>query len=198
MGFSEIFMNNHGGFVAASAHGRFQPLHKGHLEYLLAAKERCDFLWIGVTQFDVFALASSPHDVHREDPINNPLSYFERVEMIREVMVEAGLGLDEFGVLPFPVDRPQSLANFLPTSIPVFTTVCEPWNEYKVELLRNYGYEVVVLWHREAKVYEGLDVRARMASGDPTWRDLVPPAAVRIVEKYKIAARLRKLSVGDS
>ncbi|MEE3919398.1 hypothetical protein V2I01_16940 [Micromonospora sp. BRA006-A] len=35
------------------AHGRFQVLHMEHLEYLLAAAERCDFLHVGITQPDV-------------------------------------------------------------------------------------------------------------------------------------------------
>ncbi len=30
-------------------HGRFQPFHNGHLEYLLAALERCETLIIGIT-----------------------------------------------------------------------------------------------------------------------------------------------------
>ena len=32
-------------------HGRFQGLHNGHMEYLLTAKKRCDFLVIGITNF---------------------------------------------------------------------------------------------------------------------------------------------------
>lgn len=180
--------------AVASVHGRFQPLHKGHLEYLLTAKEHCDFLWVGVTQFDVLNLANSPHDLHRENPLNNPLSYFERAEMIVDVLTEAGLGLAEFGVLPFPVDRPESLVNFLPLSIPIMTTICEPWNEFKVDLLRSLGYEVVVLWRRDVKLYDGMDVRNRIRQGDLTWRERVPPASARIIEKYDLSARLRDLS----
>jgi nicotinamide mononucleotide adenylyltransferase len=114
--------------------------------------------------------------------------------MVTEVMTEAGLGRAEFGVTPFPVDRPSSFANFLPTSIPVVTTICEPWNEYKVKLLRDSGYEVVVLWQRDIKVYEGVDVRNRIRVGDASWKDLVPPATVRVIEKYDLADRLRKIA----
>jgi nicotinamide-nucleotide adenylyltransferase len=177
-----------------SAHGRFQPLHLGHLEYLLAAKAYCDFLWIGITQFDVTSLAESPADLHRQDPFNNPLSYFERAEMITGVMLEAGLRYGTFGVLPFPIDRPASLANYLPTSIPVFTTICEPWNRYKIETLHRAGYTVVVLWDRKEKSYEGMHVRKNILAGKSEWRQLVPPATVRIVEKYRVPDRLREAS----
>lgn len=30
-------------------HGRFQPLHLKHMEYILAAKMRCQKLYIGIT-----------------------------------------------------------------------------------------------------------------------------------------------------
>ena len=31
--------------------GRFQGLHLGHMEYLLAGAQRCEHLLVGVTQF---------------------------------------------------------------------------------------------------------------------------------------------------
>ncbi len=176
--------------AAGSAHGRFQPLHNGHLEYLLAAKRRCEFLWIGITQFNVKALAESPADRHRESPSENPLTYFERVELIIEAMVSEGVGLTTFGLLPFPIETPDVLHDFLPTTIPIFTTVYEDWNRYKIEVLRSRGYDVRVLWEREKKVYEGVEVRHRICIGDSSWRELVPPATVRAVEKYKIRERL--------
>jgi len=40
-------------FKEGSAHGRFQPFHNGHLEYVLAAQKQSDFLWIGITKFDI-------------------------------------------------------------------------------------------------------------------------------------------------
>ena len=33
-------------------HGRFQPFHNGHLEYLRGAAERSDEVWIGITNPD--------------------------------------------------------------------------------------------------------------------------------------------------
>ncbi len=32
--------------------GRFQGLHIGHMEFLLEAKKRCRFLFIGVSNYD--------------------------------------------------------------------------------------------------------------------------------------------------
>ena len=33
-------------------HGRFQPFHKGHLEYLAGAAERSDEVFVGITNPD--------------------------------------------------------------------------------------------------------------------------------------------------
>ena len=33
-------------------HGRFQGLHHGHMEYLLAGMDRCEHLFIGITNYD--------------------------------------------------------------------------------------------------------------------------------------------------
>jgi cytidyltransferase-like protein len=71
----DITMGKRDRFPQASAHGRFQPFHNGHLEYILAAKERCDFLWIGITKFEIFT--TTPLGRQRERPENNSLTYFE-------------------------------------------------------------------------------------------------------------------------
>ena len=33
-------------------HGRFQPFHNGHLEYMRGAAEQSDELWVGITNPD--------------------------------------------------------------------------------------------------------------------------------------------------
>lgn len=188
-------MNN--SIPVASAHGRFQPLHKDHLEYLLAAKEDCDFLWVGITQFNVRALSESPLARHRELRANNPLTYFERVELITEALLDEGIQRNEFGITPFPIESPDALPDFLPTTIPIFTTICDDWNRYKIRLLREKGYQVIVLWERTEQALTGMQVREKIREGDPQWRDYVPPATVRAVERYQLSERL-KLSVRAS
>src|SRR6266566_3359337 len=86
-------------FKEGSAHGRFQPFHNGHLEYVLAAQKQCSFLWIGITKFDIEEL--SPLGRTREKPENNPLTYHQRLTMITEALVENGVGRAEFAFIPF-------------------------------------------------------------------------------------------------
>jgi len=176
-----------------SAHGRFQPLHKGHMEYLIAAKRQCDFLWIGITQVDIRSLLASPAAPHRELPQDNPLTYFERVRIISEALSDQGVGESEFGILPFPIETPDVLGDFLPTDIPVFTTIYDEWNRHKVKALTEAGYRVIILWERDHKQYRGSQVRAKILEGADTWRDMVPRATERAVSAYNLRQRLINL-----
>jgi len=177
-----------------SAHGRFQPLHNEHLEYLLEAKKRCHYLWIGITQFNIKNLSESPEDRHRELPFNNPFSYFERVEMITNALVNENIPLSDFGLFPFPIETPRLLHDFLPTSIPIFTTICEEWNRHKISMLTSMGYKVVVLWERLEKSIEGKNIRLSIAHGNNDWENTVPTTTKYLVEKYNIQARLQNLN----
>jgi nicotinamide mononucleotide adenylyltransferase len=135
-----------------SIHGRFQPFHNDHLEYALAAKKACRFLWIGITKFDIAPTEASPLGRDRERPENNPLTYFERVSIISAALIDAGIDRSSFGFVPFPIETPKRLSGFMPISIPCFTTICEEWNKEKIRVLRALGYEVKVLWERERKM----------------------------------------------
>jgi len=176
-----------------SAHGRFQPLHKGHMEYLVAAKEQCDFLWVGITQFNIRSLLQSPAAPHRALPQDNPLTYFERVRMVSEALSDEGIGTSDFGIVPFPIEAPDLLHDFLPADIPVFTTIYDEWNRHKVRVLLEVGYQVFVLWERDFKQYRGSEVRAKILDGDDGWRDMVPKATERAVAAYDLRERLIRL-----
>jgi nicotinamide mononucleotide adenylyltransferase len=175
----------------ASVHGRFQVLHNDHLEYILAAKKRCRYLWIGITKYDIDHL--NPLGRHRERPEANPLTYFERIQIIKEALVDAGIHPAEFSFVPFPIENPTLLTRFLPNNIPCFTTICEDWNREKIQLLKDYGYTVLVLWEREPKKISGSRIREDIAAGGTMWRDLVPAATARAVKKLALAARIRSL-----
>ena len=183
-------------FEAASAHGRFQPIHNGHLEYLLAAKARCRYLWVGITAYelDVSRLRSTD----RERPENNPLTYFERVRLITLALLDAGVKGSDFGFLPFPIEAPDKLPNFLPLRIPCFTTICEPWNREKIGILERIGYKVVVLYERKEKSVTGKMVRNNIQAGGKEWEVLVPRAVIGEIINLDLARRLRELGAGHS
>ena len=190
MGFQELHL-----IPVGSVHGRFQPFHNEHLEYVLAAKKRCGYLWIGITKHDITSADLNLLGAHRELPQNNPLTFFERVEMIRDSLLNASIPAAEFSFTPFPIEMPAHLSNFLPHAIPCFTTICEEWNRRKIKVLRDLGYSVEVLWERESKAITGSIIRKHLIDGSAEWRSMVPPAVADALDRLNLVARLRALQM---
>ena len=54
-------------------HGRFQPFHLGHREYLRLALDRRETLLIGITNADPTQIAEEAEATHRHRPDRQPL-----------------------------------------------------------------------------------------------------------------------------
>ncbi len=64
-------------------HGRFQGLHLGHMEYLMAGFQRCEHLFIAITNFDIESeKPKNEANPTRTSKNSNPFSYFHRYMMI--------------------------------------------------------------------------------------------------------------------
>jgi nicotinamide mononucleotide adenylyltransferase len=184
--------------TTGSVHGRFQPFHNDHLEYVLAALKLCEFLWIGITKYDITPTDSNPLGRPRERPESNPLTFFERVNVVSEALLDQGVERTRFGFVPFPIETPHRLPDFMPIEIPCYTTVCEDWNREKIEVLKGLGYDVRVLYEREFKAVSGGKIRADIVAGREDWKKLVPSATVRAVEKLGLRKRLIRLGQTDT
>ena len=165
-------------------HGRFQPFHNGHFEYLLAASELCDRLVIGITQYDPETTdrGSPPHRMAESD---NPFSYWERLQIIRGAIAKSTLTKREVEVVPFPIHEPENIWRFVdPTSI-MFTTIYDRWNVEKIRRLKDQSFRVHVLWRRRVKEIEGKRVRLAMRQYPLEFRALVPEGAFEVIEEIK-------------
>lgn len=177
-----------------SVHGRFQPPHLGHFEYIHEAMNLCDFLWIGIARPDIREYDPCEVAKHRADVANNPLTYFERITIIEQMLIESGKSRLQFGFVPFPIDKPERLPDFLPTSVVCFTTIYDDWNRHKVAKLQMAGYKVEVLWERTDKLYAGQAIRDSIRAGTSDWESMVPPATARILKDLDLGKRLAHLS----
>jgi nicotinamide-nucleotide adenylyltransferase len=158
-------------------HGRFQPFHNGHLEYLRGAAARCDELFVGITNPDPRRIKEEPSDPLRHLPESNPFSYVERLLMIEAVAAEEGVRAH---VIPFPVNEPELWPAYVPAGVTQFLRLFSDWGGTKLERLRAAGYEVVVLDEGAEKEISGVDVRAAMRDGE-AWESLVPPGVARVI-----------------
>jgi len=171
-------------------HGRFQPLHVGHLEYLLAGRHACEHLVVGITNPDPASVVVEPTQPDRHLPEANPFTYYERYLMAEAALVGAGVHLDDFRIVPFPHSRPELLPSYVPADAVHFLTVYDDWGEEKRRRLDDLGMKTCVLWRRTHKVTTGTEIRRRIAAGQP-WQHLVPPGVATVLTEHGMAERLR-------
>lgn len=166
--------------------GRFQPVHVGHMEYLEAARRRCDRLIVAITNPDIRALQHHNADPNRSKQESNPFSYFLRFEMIDQSLRDAGWRPEEYAVVPADISDLENLSVFLPDArqATVFITVYDQWGEEKARRLRELRYEVEILWRREMsdRITSGTEVRRRIRENG-AWRHLVPSGVIFHVER---------------
>ncbi|MCH7999022.1 MAG: adenylyltransferase/cytidyltransferase family protein [Chloroflexi bacterium] len=165
-------------------HGRFQPFHNGHLEYLRAAVEKCENLVIGITNADPTQISEEATSEHRHLPESNPFTFFQRSVMIRELLIEEGIPLERSLIIPFPVHSPERWRYYLPPDVVHYLRVFSPWEQAKVDRLHQQGYVVEVLHPGVSKAVEATEVRRRMADGEG-WEELVPPSVARVIHRMQ-------------
>ncbi|WP_457934409.1 hypothetical protein LOS73_02335 [Pseudoalteromonas sp. SCSIO 43210] len=176
-----------------SIHGRFQPFHNEHVDYALAALKSCDFLWIGITQYDIEELKKCKDSPNRGVLSSNPLTYLERINIIKDALLDANIDRAKFDFIPFPIDEPEKLYQFVDINTVCFTTIRESWNRAKVERLSQAGYKVEVLWENlEDKEVSSTLIRESLLNGNGLWKKMVQPSTQRHINSLDLAKRLQE------
>ena len=165
-------------------HGRFQPFHIGHLEYLRGAAERSDEVSVGITNPDPARVRPEPSDPARHLPESNPWNYWERMMMVKAAALDLGLDLARIHPIPFPVNEPELWPAYVPSGVTQYIRLFSDWGGTKLDRLREAGYEVVVLDEGAAKEVSGADVRAALREGRD-WEALVPPGVARVIKSLE-------------
>ena len=162
-------------------HGRFQPFHNGHLEYLRGAAAHCDEVFVGITNPDPQRIKEEPSDPLRHLPESNPFTYVERLLMVEAVAEDEGIRTH---VIPFPVNEPELWSAYVPAGVTQYLRLFSEWGGTKLERMREAGYEVVVLDEGVDKEISGVDVRAALRAGGE-WEALVPPGVARVIRSLE-------------
>ncbi len=162
-------------------HGRFQPFHNGHLEYLRGAAGRCDEVFVGITNPDPQRVKEEASDPLRHLPESNPFTYVERLLMIEAVAEDEGIRVH---VIPFPVNEPELWSAYVPAGVTQYLRLFSDWGGTKLERMREADYDVAVLDEGAEKELSGADVRAALRAG-VGWESLVPPGVVRVIRSLE-------------
>lgn len=163
--------------------GRFQPLHRQHVELFGIALSRCDRLVVAITNPDPGSRrpeASSAHR-HREDA--NPLTYYERAVLVGAALAEEGWA-GRAVTVPFDLTRPEHWPAYVPLGARHFVRAFSGWEREKAARLAAAGYPVTVLDGDPAQKLSATLVRELLATGDDRWVEHVPPATVELLRAF--------------
>lgn len=176
--------------------GRYQIFHLKHMEGVLAAKMRCNKLYIGITHPDIVAYAAtSPLDVNGVTKRENPLTYFERMEMIQSALRDFGVKRKEFEIIPFPISQPDLITQYAPKDATYYMSLCTPWDEEKYRILQSQGLKTEVLWRRnpEEMGITGKVIR-ELITEDKEWQQHVPRSVAEYLIEHGLDRRIRELN----
>lgn len=157
--------------------GRFQPFHKGHLEAVRHLSKMGDV---------IMALGSAQYG----HTFRNPFSCSERMSMIAMAVEEAGLQVMD--IVPVKdIHNHQRWAEHVKASVPAYDVIFTN-SEVDRRIFSFAGDTVLKEWLHDRDRYEGKRIREALAQGTG-WRELVPPAVEKILEKIGAEKRLREL-----
>jgi nicotinamide mononucleotide adenylyltransferase len=169
----------------ALALGRFQPLHNQHMEYLLATAEQGGHLIVGITNPSRILPPPPVTAPHRSERVANPFSYFARFRMVRDALMNEGMGLNDFSIVPAILGSTGLLDTLPePEDIICCITINDAWGKEKQRIIEESGIRVRVLWERgaDAELITGTMIRSRMRVGEP-WESFVPGPAAAVVRE---------------
>ena len=188
------------------AQGRFHIIHWGHMEYLLKAKEVCEYLVIGITDTDLerayFPYTEEYEDFDKKNPLvpfrsmENPVfpfTYYDRMQMIKHSLIDEGISPEEFDIVPFPVHKFELVKYYIPTDSVILATIYDDWGREKVKIFKNMGFKVEILWERDmnTRFTTGTEVRRRIVNNEK-WDHLVPKAVYNYIKKVSFESLVIK------
>ena len=173
-------------------HGRFQPFHNGHLEYLRGAADRSDEVWVGITNPDPARIKPEASDPVRHLPESNPFSYAERLLMVKAAAADLELEPAALHVIPFPVNEPELWPAYVPEGVTQYLRLFSAWGGTKLARLREAGYEVVILDEGAEKELSGIEVREALRDGRD-WEALVPAGVARVLRELYDSRNVKTL-----
>lgn len=164
--------------------GRFQPFHVDHLELVLHALALAEQVLICITNPDARSLQPAAQSAHRHLAAANPFTWFERLRIIEAALEHTGTARRRYVITPFPLDEPATWSSYVPRRTPHLVRIFSDWEREKSRRLRAGDYPVIELQGDSQRRVSASDIRAAMARGDGTWRELVPDGARLVLEAF--------------
>ena len=113
--------------------------------------------------------------------------------MVKAALLGAGIPREDFEIVPYPIERPEILYNYIPLTATSFFTIYDKWGYEKLHRLTELGYNTVVI-PRGEKGMCSTEIRTKI-NDNVDWKDMVPEAvydyiiANDLTEKVKLALK---------
>jgi nicotinamide mononucleotide adenylyltransferase len=175
-------------------HGRFQPLHLDHMQYIISGFKKVDYMYVGITNPDPLLTKNDSTDQNRSLPKSNPCTYYERLLMIQGALFDRGYTSNQFCVVPFPINIPELWQYYVPFNATFFVSIYDEWGQKKLSLFQSNGLKTDVLYRKrlEDKRINGTEVRLRIATNN-NWEELLPEATTQVIREFNIQKRIQDL-----
>lgn len=164
--------------------GRFQPLHKGHLEAIKSVRQKVDEL--------IIVIGSSQHS----HTLENPFTAGERITMVHLALAEAGVDLLRCYIIPVSDVNIHSIwvahiIAYTPSFEIVFTN--DPLTR---RLFKESGFTVEPVPYYHRNLYSATEIRNRILKGR-NWEELLPESVAKLIKQINGVERLQDLSKSD-
>ncbi len=166
--------------------GRFQPLHKGHLELIKWT------LSLGYDEVVLLIGMASENYTPR-----NPFTAGERLEMIRIAAETTGIGLEQIVTSAVPTLETNIGCTYYVLSFVPKIEALVSRNPIISRIFKDAGYRIEKppLFNRD--IYRGTYIRELIARGDDRWKKLVPPGIPEYIEEIGGVQRIREIIQED-
>jgi nicotinamide-nucleotide adenylyltransferase len=179
-------------------HGRFQPLHIGHLHYILKGLKNCEKLIIGITNSDPTQIQFEESEPNRNLESYNPFTFFERLTMVTSALVnDEGVQSSRFFVVPFPIHNANRWKYYLPDNAVHYISLTTEWDRTKLFRMREIGFKAIEIGRERYKGISGTEIRQLMIEGKD-WKSLVPKSVAEIIDNFNGEKRVQELAQKES
>ncbi len=167
--------------------GRFQPVHKGHIQSIKSMLKETEELILVVGS----ALKSFS--------VRNPFTAGERIEMLRRALLESDIPMSRVTIVAVPDTLPPNhhsiYVSQVKTYCPKFEVVYTR-NPLVKTLFQQAGYEVREHNEFKREKFWGTTIRQSMIEAG-NWEENVPESVADYIEEIDGVDRIRQLSGTD-
>lgn len=161
--------------------GRFQPFHRDHLSLTEAVVASGRRLIVAITNAEPSWRVPFDEAPHRHTDAANPLTYWQRAELIRAALQPLG-AFEDVRITPFPIHEPRLWSSYLPEGAECWVRARGAWESRKLrDLATRFPVRSVPAVSCEVS---GTSIRRRMRAGDRSWTLDVPSEVAALIETW--------------